>query len=119
MIIISHDYAVALPTVDANLPLIGYRNLVTESNVASTTEDSDYPLLNLAGPETFLKWKGTDVDSDEVITFTSPGGMIDYIGIAKHNLGSTGRSVEITATLSGSPAVSICEGGLFRDRDHD
>lgn len=107
MIIISLDYAVTLAPEDANNPLIGYKNVATSSNLASTTEDTFFPLVNLANPTTFQPWKGTDADSNEVITFTGDGSDIDYVGIAAHNFGSTGRTVGITATLDGDPVTLI------------
>ena len=47
-------------------PLIGWHNLVTISNVSSTTADTDFPITNVANPATHLKWVGGTNTGDEL-----------------------------------------------------
>lgn len=116
MILISSEFALTQAPADANLPVIGYSNVLTSATLASTTEDADYPLTNLLNPSTFQIWKGTDADDPEEFTFTNSGALdIDFIGIAVHNLGSTGRTIEVTATLDASPVTLLPEASVTSD----
>jgi hypothetical protein len=77
--------------VNSNNPLIGYENLTTISNVSATSENVLYPATNLANPATNLTWKAEDVSpiSDIYITVVIDRvDDVDYIAIAKHNLGT-------------------------------
>lgn len=78
-------------------PLVGYRNLVTSTNVTTSTEDPDHPAANLANPATHLYWRSDGFASPldhEFITVTLETldepftDLIDYVGIARHNFGS-------------------------------
>lgn len=77
---------------NGNNPLVGYHNLVTSSNLTTSSEDPDHPAANLATPATHLYWRGDGFASpadDEFITVvTDTAELIDYVGIARHNFGS-------------------------------
>lgn len=61
MIIISRDYHVILAaSAPADAPVIGQHNLVTTGNISATTEDEDFPAVNLANPNTALYWQAGD-----------------------------------------------------------
>jgi hypothetical protein len=82
--------------IDANNPLIGYRNLVTAGNITATTELAGFPALHLANPATHLRWQGATSAADQFITMVlNAGEDIDYLGIARHNLGSARIPVSI------------------------
>lgn len=86
-LVISDDLA----EINANSPVIGYRNAVTMANIATTTQNADYPRTNLANPATHLLWKGTSTVADEYVTVTLDGATTaDYVGIARHNFGTAG-----------------------------
>lgn len=77
------------PDNPAGTPLIGYDNIITLSNITSTTEANGFPVVNLANPATHLYWKGGANTGSEFITVdNSGGGAVDYFAIAGHNLGS-------------------------------
>ncbi len=72
--------------INGNNPVIGYHNLVTGTNITTTTESTSYPAINLANVATYLKWQGTDDSSDEYITMDLQSvDDVDYVGVAKHN----------------------------------
>lgn len=97
-LIISGDTA----DINENSPLIGYRNLVTVSNVTSTTAAAGYPVTNTANPATHLFWKGASSIANETVTVTLSGSVdVDYVGIARHNFGSAGVAVSVQ-TFDGS-----------------
>lgn len=87
--------AVARPHADS--PLLGWHTVVTASNVAATSEDADYPASNLANPATHLKWTAgeTSPTTQYVTVTTGYADDIDYVGIARHNLGSEGLTVSV------------------------
>jgi len=117
MILISTDFILTQSQKDANLPLIGYKNILTGANLSSTTANASYPLSNILNPSTFQVWKGTDADFSETFTIDNSGlELIDYVAFAIHNFGSTGRTIEITATLGGSPVTLIEESLIASDK---
>lgn len=86
--------------VGANAPIVGWENVayITGTTLASTTENASYPLSNLKNQSTFLEWRGTSAANAEEITITpSSARMFDYVGLASHNFGTNGITVEIQA----------------------
>ena len=82
--------------INANNPLIGYRNLATASNVAATSAASGRPASNLANPSTNLRWEGTNALVDTYLTVTvNAVEPIDYIALARHNFGSAQIPVSV------------------------
>lgn len=76
-------------------PLIGWHNLVTAASVSADEEDASYPATNLANPSTAARWQAETTD-DQYITFTLSGtDAVDYVGIARHNLGSGQVTVSV------------------------
>lgn len=100
MIIISPNITLG-PTnperINGNNPLIGIDNLVTASNMTATTQDADFPLVNLANPDTYNYWKATS-NATQVLTLDTgveEPDDVDYLAVAGHNL--AGRSVLVEA----------------------
>jgi len=95
-VVISQALVLATPTEGGpDAPLIGWHNLVTAAGVAADEEDADYPATNLANPSTALRWQAETTD-DQYLTFTLTGSdEIDYVGIARHNLGSGQVTVSV------------------------
>ena len=109
-VIISGDLVVPSgdDDLDVNSPIIGYENFVTVTNVSATTEDSDYPVSNLANSSTRLYWRAGagSPSSEEYLTVELAGEVVDYLAIARHNLGSSQAAVSVEGVLDepGSPA---------------
>ena len=101
----------------AGTPLIGYDNQVTVTTITSSTEDSDalHPITNVANPATHTSWRGGVNTGNEVIDITGNGsGIIDYVAIAGHNLGS--QQIPVTIQNVGvSPAVTLVTSTLLTD----
>lgn len=73
-------------------PLIGWQNLITAAGIEADEEDASYPVTNLANPSTALRWQA-ETTGDQYVTFTLSGvDPVDYVGIARHNLG-TGQAI--------------------------
>lgn len=110
MIIISPSLVVLRRAVaTSDLPLILWDNLVTTSNIAADQADADYPVTNLANPQTSSLWKSGST-ADQYVTVTLDGTVeTDCIAIARHNFGSglVVASVEaMTASVSWTEVVS-------------
>jgi hypothetical protein len=101
MILISDD--LIIPTDEVGLPLIGWHNLVTISNISTTTEDNDFPATNLANPATHLKWRAGVNSSTEYITITLGSDSINYVAVARHNFGVAQTIVTLEEFTGGSP----------------
>lgn len=78
-------------------PLIGWQNVVTAAGITADTQDPSYPATNLANPSTFLEWHAADTSVQYVRFATNETDPIDYIGIAKHNLGSAEIPISVEA----------------------
>jgi len=90
-------------------PIIGWDNIVSTSNVSATTSDSMFPVSNVANPATHLYWQVGGAFSPaiyEYVTIVPPSAdPVDYVAIARHNLGSLGIPVEIGYFNTASPPV--------------
>lgn len=103
------------PGLDLNAPIIGYQSLLTRNNVTADYEDADFPAVNLSSPMTTYKWKSTSILTQYVTIDTSPDDPVDYIGLARHNFGSTQCSVEVQALIDGSWVTVFAEAMLGSD----
>lgn len=105
MIVISSSIVLADGEGTEN-PVIGYRNIVTISNVDADTEATGYPATNVANPATQPPWKATTTSGTEYLTVTT-GTVddIDYLAIAGHNFGTAQCtvSVEVCNNIASSP----------------
>ncbi len=115
-VVISRNYVISDSisgggVINADNPLIGYYSIVDPGVLTSTTEQLGYPVTNLANPATHLEWRGNDNNDDEYITLNVETiDLIDYIGIAKHNLGTSGMAVSVEVLSGGiddSPQVWV------------
>lgn len=107
MIIISDELVLSELSTDEeehpNAPLIGWHNLITIDNVSASSENENYPAINLANQITspIARWQAAD-DGAQIITVeVNSIDEIDYIAIARHNLGSTNRSITIQGSDGG------------------
>lgn len=83
--------------INANNPIIGYRNQVTAGNVTATSSNADFPVSNVANPSTALLWKSTPLPvADQYLTviLDSPDD-VDYLAVAAHNFGSGLMTVSV------------------------
>lgn len=97
-VVISHGLVLAaLVEGGPNAPLIGWHNLVTASGIVADEEDANYPATNLGNPSTALRWEA-ETTADQYINFSvSSLESIDYVGIARHNLGTGQTTVSVEA----------------------
>jgi hypothetical protein len=83
--------------VSLHLPIIGWQNLVTTSNLVADFEDADFPAVRLANPNTNELWVSSST-ADQYVTITLSGtDEVDYFAIARHNFGSDAVVVSVEA----------------------
>lgn len=75
-------------------PIIGWDNRLLAVPFSITSSQVGFPASNLSVPSTAFPWKSTSAAA-QVITITNGGAPVDYIGIARHNLNQSGRSITI------------------------
>lgn len=80
-----------------DLPLIGWRNLVTATSISADSELDNYPASNLATPATHpqAEWRSATTDEQHLTILVDSVDDVDYIGIARHNLGTAEIPVSI------------------------
>ncbi len=85
------------PDDPVGTPLIGWHNLVTIDNITAEQENDGFPITNAANPATNLFWSGPFVTGSYFIAIdtSSYPGVINYVGIAGHNLGSAGIFISV------------------------
>lgn len=106
-IYVSSAYALVLEAeANADFPVIGHHNVVTASNVTASQEDAEFPGSNLANPSTVEVWKSGST-SDQTITVTFSATEVDYVGIARHNLGSGQVAVTVEGTDDGVTWIEL------------
>lgn len=93
--------------INGNNPAIGSHNVVTIDNIVASSENVLYPATNLANAITApgARWQAND-DGDQTITISIADTPVDYIGIARHNLGSNQRPVKVEGSMDGGSTWS-------------
>jgi hypothetical protein len=84
---------------EATTPVLGWQNFVTVNGTAADYEADFFPATNMANPSTNLGWKSTSTAVQYVTFALNEEEAIDYVGIARHNLGTSGVVVEIEIQL--------------------
>lgn len=87
--------------IDGRNPRIGYHNLVTPENITADYSAPEEPVVNLANPATYLFWRSPYNYQQAITVQLDTARRVDYFGIAKHNLGSTGCSVQYQYSTDG------------------
>lgn len=82
---------------ETDLPLIGWRNLVTATSITADSEQDNYPASNLANPATHpqAEWRSETTDEQYLTMLIDTGDDIDYVAIARHNFGTAEIPVSI------------------------
>jgi hypothetical protein len=108
MIVISSSVVLTTTgTIDARNPRIGWHNLVTPNNVSSDQETDDEPVVNIANPATYLRWRGENTAPQYVQVTLASAREVNYFAIAKHNLGSTGATLVFQSSTDGSTWTDV------------
>jgi hypothetical protein len=93
--------AASLGGIDPDLPLVGYDNIVTTTNVSATSSDPAYPVSRLANPATHLEWMAS-TSAIQYLTVTTTGlENTEYIGVVGHNWGTIGATVSVEVLDAG------------------
>lgn len=105
MIIISEEMVLGVSEeTHPNAPLIGYHNLVNVGNISASSEDPDFPVVNLANPITapIARWQATTTGAQTITVEVND--EVDYLGIARHNLGSGQIPISLEGSTDGGSA---------------
>lgn len=105
------------PTISRpHYPRIGWDSQVTASNVSADSETATGPATNLANPDTVTGWISGST-AEQLVTVTGLTGESDYLGVARHNFGSTGATISVEGlTAESSPSyVEVLAGALLAD----
>lgn len=111
MIYITPAVALATDPQDANAPWIGYQSVLTRTNVTADEEATSFPVTNLVATSTSPKamWKGTTTAAQRVMIAEGGSQEVDYFGLAKHNLGSTGATIKLQKSSDGSVWTDVTD----------
>ena len=94
MTVISSALVLQAPTAEEGRPIIGWDNRLQSVPFTVSTASPDFPASNLPNPSTSFPWKSAS-NGAQTITISNGGAPVDYIGIARHNLNQSGRTLTI------------------------
>lgn len=95
MTILSDAIVLGLQALSENAGKLCYQNAVKFDNVTTTSEKAGSPASNLANPSTAFDWEASSNANQTIsVTFQS-ATPVDYIGIARHNLGVIGAEIRV------------------------
>lgn len=116
-LIISPSLVLTAPAqFDRRLPIIGWDNQITVAGTGADFEALDFPATNVANPSTNLLWRSTSTDPQYLTFALNEERSSDYIGIARHNLGSGGVVVSVEVqNFAGGEWVELVEGFVVAD----
>lgn len=110
MAVVISDNMVIVGTSD-NLPpfplshaRIGYKSLLTTSNVTASSQAAGFPATAVVNPLTYDQWRPESVPATLTCTLSSAADA-DYLGIAGHNL--SGAVVGVEYSFDGSTWVEL------------
>lgn len=121
MIVISDDVVLS-PTlqaqgIDGRNPRIGWHNLVTQSNVTADGSATDHPVSYIGNPATYLYWKGANSDAQTVSVSLSSAKTVNYMALARHNLGTSGAEYVIESSTDGNTWTELTDARVLPN-DH-
>ena len=116
-LILSPSIVLTEPTeFDSTLPIIGWDNQITVAGTEADLEEDDFPATNAANPATNLFWRSSSTDEQYLTFALNEERSSDYIGIARHNLGSAGVVVSVEVqNFAGGEWVELVEGFVVPD----
>lgn len=88
--------------IDLNAGIVGWKSLVTFTTIEADSEDGSFPAINMANPATTYRWQSLSTTTQYVYVDVPADEMVDYVGIARHNLGSDQVRVTTQALIGGS-----------------
>lgn len=100
-VVLTQNFLLSPGGIDLNAPIIGWKNLGSFGTIVADSEDPSFPAAMLANDATSYKWKSLST-ATQYVTFTfSPDETFNYVGIARHNLGSGQIKISVEAFISG------------------
>jgi len=108
-------------TITVNNPRVGWHSFVLHGAVSATSEQALYPAFHLANPTTYLKWKATTNETQQIIVTTEQVETVNYFAVYGHNWGSRGITVEFEYSNDGganwvaamAPTIPNDDGTIF------
>lgn len=101
---------------DLSRPIIGWDNQVTVAGVSADHELANFPAENVANPSTNLVWTSSSTATQYLTFLLNEEAESNYLGIARHNLGSTGIVVSVEIKTAADAAwEEMVEGFVVPD----
>lgn len=93
----------AITAYDSRNPRIGWHTVLTATNIGASSTDASFPAANMVNPLTYQPWKSDDGVSEQQISVSLDASeLVNYVGIAVHNFGSTGTTFHVESSANGS-----------------
>ena len=120
MTFLSKNLVLSLVRNTENAPRLCFQNIVSSSNISATSEltsgSTTFPATNMANPATAFGWEAAGTADQTITILNNAANPIDYIGIARHNLGQAGLEIRVrfdAATVLDWQAVSDTQALLY------
>lgn len=106
MLVISPNLVLSSPaSIPSGTPIILWDNIVTFSNITADSEAVGYPITNVSNPATNQEWRAAAAGDVEITITTGSADDQSGVGIARHNFGTAGISVDVGTYDDSSPPV--------------
>lgn len=88
------------------LARLAYDNAIERSSVTATSAEALRPASNLKSRDTYQTWRAEDSEPIVTALFAAPE-LINYVGIARHNLGSLGTTALVEIETAGDGWLEV------------
>lgn len=89
--------------------VLGYHNVIVASEISASSEEFPNLAVNLANPITSLVWTPASADPVTITVALTGDDGIDYIGLARHNLGTARINLKIESEIEEDEFETLAE----------
>jgi hypothetical protein len=94
-----------------NNPRIGWQSLI--QGATATSSAAGFPAVNLTNDVTALYWRAVDATAQTLTFDLGAAVAIDYLGIARHNLGTCGATYTLQRSVDGTTGWTTVAGPIL------
>jgi hypothetical protein len=91
----------ASPALTDDAARIGYKSILTSSNLTGTAGTTGFPLAAIVNPATYERYTPSAMPA-EIVCDAGAAVSVDYVAIAAHTLGTNGCTVYLESSDDGS-----------------
>lgn len=119
MIVLSRNLVLELTAspegLSPNAPILAWQNIVRFDTISADYEQGDHPATNMSNESMILWWESSSLEDQYITVLASSDTPVDYVAIAKHNLGSSGAQLTVEALTDEDTWEVVVEAFVLPD----